>query len=91
MVNIGDLEESDNKDDRFRELQLRELLVQKKLREEKAKLEKDSAIFKQRLEFAEVELKEAKQKIKDNDEFFRLFDFDDLKYQQHPVLKQKFA
>jgi len=46
MVNIGDLEENDNKDDRFRELQLRELLVQKKLREEKAKLEKDSAIFK---------------------------------------------
>ncbi|KAL4441624.1 hypothetical protein ABPG74_021556 [Tetrahymena malaccensis] len=95
LVNINDIEldgqQNTEKDEKIRDLEEKETLLKKQLREVQAKLEKDLAILNQKLEFAEFELKEAKQKIKDNDEFFRLFEINDLRYQQHPIYKQKFA
>ncbi|EAR94172.2 hypothetical protein TTHERM_00522390 (macronuclear) [Tetrahymena thermophila SB210] len=95
LVNINDIEldgqQNIEKDVKIRDLEEKETLLKKQLREVQAKLEKDLAILNQKLEFAEFELKEAKQKIKDNDEFFRLFEINDLRYQQHPIYKQKFA
>ncbi|KAL4493115.1 hypothetical protein ABPG72_003200 [Tetrahymena utriculariae] len=95
LVNMNDIEldgqQNTEKDGKIRDLEEKETLLKKQLREVQAKLEKDLAILNQKLEFAEFELKEAKQKIKDNDEFFRLFEINDLRYQQHPIYKQKFA
>lgn len=68
---------SNEKDQRIRELEYSESQLKRSRREVQAKLEKDNAIISQQLEFAVLELAEAKQKVKDNDEFFRLFEVND--------------